>query len=185
MKNKRIIVASLAIATICYGCSNSDNRQNENAATIEKEQASQSIVEDDGLNDVEIGQPLQTKYFEVTIHSAKAMDNVDTDNQFADLKKEDGIKYLVIDVAFKNIDNETRTMLEGYLEIMHNGEFYKYEKSELMLGAKGWGLVMERINPKMTKRTNLVYKIPADMKGKMFYHPSRSKRNDIVYLGAL
>jgi hypothetical protein len=53
---------------------------------------------------------------------------------------------------------------EGAVIIDFNGKENKFDKSEpIMIG--GWGILLDQINPLTSKTTNIVYKIPNDIKG--------------------
>lgn len=131
-----------------------------------------------------IGQHLATEYFDVVVNGVKVSNTVNTGNEFSDLKQEEGNKYLIIDVTLKNTDNETRMMFDGEVVINQNGTNLKFEQAEPVM-AEGYGMIMDNINPGITKKTKLVYKIPADAKGAMYYHPSRSDESALIELGTL
>jgi len=129
-----------------------------------------------------MGETLPTDYFDVTVNKVSIENNVNTGNEFADLKAEPGSRYLIINATFKNNSNESRTLIDGEVLINYNGTDYKYDKSETIM-LEGWGLMLDQINPLTTKTTNLVYKIPAELKGKAYYRPGRSGNDDLIDLG--
>ena len=129
-----------------------------------------------------VGEALTTDYFDVTVNEFTLKDKVSTGNQFADLKKEEGIRYLILNITFKNIDSESRMLSDGEILINYNGKDYKFDKSESVF-VEGWGLMMDQINPLTSKTTKLVYKIPAEIKGLAYYRPGRSNKNDLISLG--
>ena len=131
-----------------------------------------------------IGEVLHTRYFDITVHKASVASRVDTGNQFADLKPEQDNLYLIIKTKFKNIDNESRMIIDGTVWIIHNGKNYEYDKSETIM-LDGWGIFLDQINPLITKTTNLVYKIPREIKGPVYWRPGRTDKNDIIYLGRI
>ena len=133
---------------------------------------------------VSVGQILKTKYFEVTVNNVSLQKSVNTGNQFTDLKAEKGIRYLVFNTTFKNIDDESQVLIDGDVIIKYNGKDYTYGKSETIL-ADGWGLLLDRINPLTSKTTNLVYKIPEEITGRVYYRPGRSGKDDLIFLGNL
>lgn len=100
------------------------------------------------------------------------------------MPKEDGIHYLIINVTFKNTDDESRMLTDGEVLINYNGKEYKYDRSE-MIALKGWGLMLDQINPLTSRTTNLVYKIPAEIVGKAYYRPGRASKNDLIELGEI
>ncbi|PQL93085.1 DUF4352 domain-containing protein [Apibacter adventoris] len=147
-----------------------------------KDSESSSI--DNSFNYIKLGEPLQTKYFEVTVNKINIEDKVDTGNQFADLDKEEGNLYLILNTTFKNISDESRMLMDGEVLINYNGKQYKFDHSETIL-LDGWGLSLKQINPLTKKTTNLVYKIPAEIKGEVYYRPGRSDKKDLIVLGEI
>ena len=117
---------------------------------------------------------MKTEYFDIKVNEAKIQDAVNTGNEFADLKKENGNKYIIVDVTLKNTDKESRMMFDGELLVDQGGSTLKYENAETVM-EDGWGLIMDNINPGVTKTTKIVYKVPADLKGIVYYHPSRAE----------
>ncbi len=131
---------------------------------------------------VNIKEPLNTTYFAVTVNSVNVKNRVRTGNQFADLKPEAGSSYLILNTTFKNIDNESRMLSDGAVIINYNGKDYNFDKSETVM-LKGWGILMEQLNPLTSITTNLVYKIPAEISGQAYYYPGRSASGDRIYIG--
>lgn len=128
-----------------------------------------------GIDDV-----VHTKYFDITVNEAKTRDRVSTGNQFSDLQAENGNMYLIINTTFKNTDNESRMIFEGSVWINYNGKDYEFDKSEPIM-ADGWGLFLEQLNPLTSKTTNLVYKIPTEIKGDIYWQPGRS--DEKIFIG--
>lgn len=119
------------------------------------------------------GETLHTEFFDITVNKASIQDDVRTGNEFADLPKEAGNKYVVILLTLKNTNTESRLMLDGVLKCENNGKEYKYEQPELV-AADGFGMT-DNINPGVTKTTKVVYKVPADIKGSFWYEPGRGE----------
>lgn len=133
---------------------------------------------------VGVGQVLHTDYFDITVNEVNLQDRVNTGNQFANLKPEQGNMYLIINASFKNTDNESRMLMDGSVWINYNGKDYEFDKSETVM-LEGWGLLLDQINPLTTKTTNLVYKIPAEIKGNAYWQPGRAKKSQRILLGNL
>lgn len=129
-----------------------------------------------------VGETLATDYFDVTVNKVSVENSVNTGNEFADLKPEEGTRYLIINTSFKNNSDESRMLIDGEVLINYNGKDYTFDKSETVM-LEGWGLMLDQINPLTTKTTNLVYKIPAELKGTAYYRPGRSGSNDLINLG--
>lgn len=129
-----------------------------------------------------VGETLPTEYFEVTVNKVSVQNSVSTGNQFSDLKPESGTRYLIINTTFKNTSNESRMLMDGEVLVNYNGKDYTFDKSETVM-AEGFGLLLDQINPLTAKTTNLIYKIPAELKGTAYYKPGRSGSNDLIDLG--
>ncbi len=124
-----------------------------------------------------VGDKIQASHFDVTLKSYKIQKSVSTGNMFVKLDPEEGNKYLILDVNYKNIDNESRMIGgEGKVFVDVNGKEFEYDKSEHIL-LDGWGVLLDQLNPMTQKNTKLVFKIPDELKGNIYWEPaSRSKR---------
>jgi len=129
---------------------------------------------------VGIGQAGRTEYFEIMVNKVELNERVRTGNQFANLKAEPGNMYLIFNVTFKNVDNESRMFSEGDILINYNGKDYTFDHPEMVM-LEGWGTFLDQINPLTTKSTNLVYKIPSEIIGDIFWRPGRNS-NDLMFL---
>ena len=132
---------------------------------------------------VEVGDVLKTRYFDVVVNQVGLQRSVRIDG-FQDLKPVQDIQYLIINVSFKNTDTESRMLDEGSVWIKYNNKNYQFDKSETIL-KDGWGLFLDQINPLVTKTTNIVYKIPMEIKGPAYWQPGRANNNQRIYLGDL
>ena len=133
---------------------------------------------------VKVGEVLKTDYFDITVNKAEVKDRVSTGNEFSDLKPESGNSYLIINATFKNTDSESRMLMDGSVWINYNGKDYEFDKSETVM-AEGWGVLLDQINPLTSKTTNLVYKIPTEVKGDAYWQPGRSDDGQRILLGTL
>lgn len=133
---------------------------------------------------VGVGEVLQTEYFDIKVNQVNLSDGVNTGNQFADINPENGNMYLIINASFKNTDSESRMLMDGSVWINYNGKTYEFDKTETIM-LDGWGLLLEQINPLITKTTNLVYKIPTEIKGPAYWQPGRADSDQIILLGNL
>jgi len=131
-----------------------------------------------------IGQTLKTEYFEVTVSKADLKNKINTGNEYSDVTAEQGNQFLIITTTFKNIDNESRMLIDGSVFINYNGKDYEFDKSEVVL-ADGFGLFLDQINPLTSKTTKLVYKLPAEIKGPAYYKPGRAGDDEKIFLGDL
>lgn len=146
-------------------------------------QVASSVEEKKAPTEVGIRNTLKTEYFDVTVENVKTAKSVKID-EFQDLKEEAGNKYLIIELTLKNTDKESRMMFNGSVIIKSNGQEYKYEDAETVL-ADGWGIIMDNINPLVTKKTKLVFKISDELKGTAYYNPARSDEDEVINLGPI
>ena len=112
-----------------------------------------------------------------------------TDNEFANSmigkQADPDTVYLIINTTYKNTDTEGRSISAGDLIITVAGKDITFDKAE-SIHAKGWGLVLETINPMMKLTTNIVFKIPKELKGPARFVPhSRAKSGEAILLGNL
>jgi len=133
---------------------------------------------------VNVGEVLHTDYFDVKVNKVVLQNRINTGNEFADPKPEEGSRYLVINVTFKNISNESRMITDGSIWIDFNSKKYEFDKSETIM-ADGWGLFLDQINPLTSKKTNIVYKIPTEIKGPAYWQPGRAASDELIFLGNL
>jgi len=175
IRNYSLSILAIAIFFVFAVASGSDDKKtSDNSSTTETKKESLPTI----------GQELQTDYFLVTLNKVETKNKVSTGNEFADLKAEQGNKYLIINVTFKNTDKESRMLMEGTVYIDYNGTRYEFDKSETLL-VEGWGLMLDQINPLTSKTTNLVYKIPAEITGEAYWNPGRSDKDQMFYLGTV
>jgi len=185
-KGTKIVIGVIAGIVILGIIVPKKDRTSKDQETVTTSSSNPNISSssNDHTSGVPVGQPLHTQYFDVTVNKYDIKDRVNTGNQFTDLGKEEGTKYLIIDVSFKNTDKETRTMLDGVVLISNGGNVYRYEQPEPIM-LPGWGLLLDNINPGVTKRTKLVYKIPADVAGTISFNPARAGDDEVILLGKI
>lgn len=175
-----VVIASLVLNEIGeYEKSTSTSADNSSSSS--SEQTEQKTEAPKGIG---IGETLHTDYFDITVNKVSLEDRVNTGNQFADLKPEQGNLYLIINASFKNTDTESRMLIDGSVWINYNGKNYEFDKAETIM-LEGWGLLFDQINPLTTKTTNLVYKIPAEIKGNAYWQPGRADSDQKILLGNL
>lgn len=174
-----VVIALIVIAQL--GKDKDGSSSNSSSASSSTEQTETKKSEPTGVG---VGQVLKTDYFDITVNEVSLNDRVNTGNQFADLKPEQGNLYLIINASFKNTDSESRMLMDGSVWIEYNGKNYQFDKAETVM-LEGWGLLLDQINPLTTKTTNLVYKIPAEISGPAYWQPGRAKKNQRIFLGNL
>lgn len=185
-KKSALIYGVLMLAFIILAGISSDKNKKGNSSTTDNSGQSEPEAEQsvEKTAPIGIGQVLHTEYFDVTVNKVKVKDRVDTGNQFADLAPESGNMYLIMNTSFKNTDKESRMLTDGSIWISYNGKEYEFDKAETIM-LDGWGLLLDQINPLTTKTTNLVYKIPAEIKGAAYFQPGRSDNDKKILLGTL
>lgn len=182
-----IAIAGFVFLALSSGDSKSDRSSRgkqaiEKVASEDNESSSEQRTEEDEYTVVEVGQPLETRYFAITVNKVTVSDRVRTGNQFFDLPREEGNKYLIINATFKNIDNESRMIMEGSVLIGYKGDFYEYDKTEMIM-AEGFGTMLDQINPLVSKTTKIVYKLPEEITGIALWQPGRSGSKEFINLG--
>jgi len=128
---------------------------------------------------VNMREVLHTHYFDFVITDAYHVREVNTGNEYTDLPAERGAKYIVLEVAIKNTDRESRMLFSGSLWVNYNGVDYQYDKAETIL-ADGWMMDMQTLNPLMTKAVHVVYKIPSEMEGLAYWVPGRATNGERI-----
>ncbi len=174
-----IIIAFIVLAKI--GEDNPSASKPVVGSSSSSDLPAEEVVEVQGVG---VGEILHTDYFDIAVNKVSLQDRVNTGNEFADLNPEPGTMYLIINASFKNIDNESRMLMDGSVWINYNGKDYEFDKSEMIM-LEGWGLMLDQINPLTTKTTNLVYKIPAEINGDAFWQPGRADSDERIALGSL
>lgn len=169
-----IAIAGFTFFAIASGDSKSGNESSSSSSSSATE-TSQAVA---------VGQPLKTEYFEITVKNVDVKDRVKTGNEFADLKPEQGNKFLIINTTFKNIDKESRMIMDGTVWIDYNGQKYEFDKSETVM-LEGWGTMLDQLNPLTSKTTKLVYKLPAEITGTAYWQPGRSGKKELINLGEI
>lgn len=159
---------------LCIAVASGDDKKDSSSTASTSAEAAKTYKK--------LGETLSTEYFDVTVNKVGIENRVNTGNEFANLPAEDGNKYLIMNTTFKNTSNESRMLMDGEILINYNGKDYTYDKAETIM-LEGWGLLLDQINPLTSKTTNLVYKIPAEIKGTAYYKPGRSGSGDLIELG--
>jgi len=165
---------------------------------IVEKSLSKTFLPSDPGKFVNIGEVLKTDHFEVTVNSVKIEDSVNTGDEFRNLDPIKGKLYLIINTSFKNISNESEKpyylkpqITAGSVWIENNGKKYEFDKDVDFGGDtrfsnnKGWGLWFYSLNPLQSEITNLVYKIPSEIKGDVYWVPTCADIDQKILLGSL
>ena len=114
-------------------------------------------------------------HFGVKINGCVASPVVRTGNQFADIKAPKGSQYVILDVSYKNNSTISRVAYPGSLVIGINGAVYEFDNTEAVY-SEGFGLPRSGLNPLIAHRTKLVYRVPSDISGLVFWEPENNIR---------
>lgn len=177
-KNLRHLLSASALALFVFIAFGSMDDEGDSSSSS----SSTTVSADNSAKAKQVGETLSTRYFDVTVNKVALQDRVNTGNEFADLQREEGNQYLIINTTFKNTDGESRMISDGEVVINYNGKDYLFDKSETVM-LEGWGTMLDQLNPLTSKTTNLVYKIPIEIKGPAYYRPGRSNSDDLIAIG--
>ncbi|MDZ4262541.1 MAG: tetratricopeptide repeat protein [Pseudomonadota bacterium] len=115
-------------------------------------------------------------HFEVTLFGCTVKSDLGLKNKSAGPKPSADSEFLILDVSFKNEDTESRIPLAGSVFINYGGKRYKFDSPETVW-QDGWDLRFGKINPLLTERTKLAYRIPLHMRGDADWVPGRNQEN--------
>lgn len=113
-------------------------------------------------------------YFDASVDACNAQSLPITGNKYTEPDAWDGSRFVVLDVTFKNNDSEGRLPLPGSLVINHNGRELTYDTTESIM-QKGFGIYFKSVNPLLSMKTKLVYRIPNEISGDVFWVPGRNE----------
>lgn len=121
-------------------------------------------------------------YFDVSADKGEYGPTVDTGNRFAEPKKWSGSRFFIVHASFKNTDTESRQPSEGSLFITYNGQEYEYDSVE-SISLEGYNIWFRKINPLVTMKTKIVYRIPDEIEGPVYWRPGRNPNDTKLWLG--
>ncbi|MDT4867250.1 hypothetical protein FQZ97_1021480 [compost metagenome] len=124
----------------------------------------------------------QIGYFEVTSDKGTYGSKVGTGNQFAEPKAWEGSRFYIVHASFKNTDTESRLPVEGSLFITYNGKEYEFDSIEPIM-LRGYNIWFAKVNPLVTMKTKIVYRIPNEIHGEVFWRPGRNASDTRLWLG--
>ena len=116
------------------------------------------------------------EHFEVTLFGCTVKSDLGLKNKSAGPKPSADSEFLILDVSFKNEDTESRIPLAGSVFINYGGKRYQFDSPETVW-QDGWDLRFGKINPLLTERTKLAYRIPLHMRGDADWVPGRNQQN--------
>ncbi|EMR46729.1 hypothetical protein [Pseudomonas putida] len=120
--------------------------------------------------------------FYVTASKCSASDVVDLGSHL--ITAPSGSKLFVIEGAFRNISNEGQLILPGMILIKHSGETYRYDVFEV-LSQDQFAIPDQPINPLITQKVRIVYRVPDDVFGRVRWQPGRNPDRLTVDCGSI
>jgi len=121
-------------------------------------------------------------FFDVSVDKAEYGSAVNTGNRYAEPKHWQGSRFLTVFATFKNTDTESRQPQEGSLFITYNGKEYEYDAVE-PISLEGYNIWFRKINPLVTMKTKIVYRIPDEIEGVAYWRPGRNVEGTKLWLG--
>ncbi|MDF3135894.1 hypothetical protein [Pseudomonas extremaustralis] len=115
----------------------------------------------------------QVGYFDVTVNDCTISKSIDTGNRYSTVKPDPDARFLTVNATFKNTDNESRLPLEGSLFISKDDKDFKFDTAETIM-SDGYGIRMRSLNPLIKLNTNIVYKVPNELSGEVYWKPGRN-----------
>lgn len=122
--------------------------------------------------------------FQVTANGCSATQKIYTENPFFEPRPWPESKFLVVDISYKNVSTASRYISPGNIVISKNGTVYKFDKFEV-IPENGYGIRPEPLNPLVTYRTKLVYRIPNDLAGKIVWQANGGASNVTLLCGSI
>ncbi|MCK1788809.1 DUF4352 domain-containing protein [Pseudomonas violetae] len=126
-----------------------------------------------GLQEKRESMSAQVGYFDVTINDCTLSKSINTGNQFTTVKADPDARFLTVNATFKNTDNEGRLPLAGSLFISKNGKDYTFDTTETVM-SEGYGIRLRSLNPLIKLTTKIVYKVPNELSGEVYWRPGRN-----------
>lgn len=112
-------------------------------------------------------------YFDVTVNDCTISKSIETGNRYSTVKPDPDARFLTVNATFKNTDNEGRLPFEGSLFISKDGKDYKFDTTETVM-SEGYGIRMRSLNPLIKLNTKIVYKVPNEVSGEVYWKPGRN-----------
>lgn len=168
-----LVALCLSLNVTLISCGGSTNNKGSDSSTNSAPAA----------NVIGVGQTLKTGYFDVTVNKVSITQRInDPSGLGLHVKADPDTKLLVLNVTFKNTDSESRMPMDGAVHFNYGGKDYNFDHSETLM-IEGYGLFLDQLNPLISKTTNLVYKIPAEVTGEAYYNPGRADSDEKIILG--
>ncbi|CAG8865295.1 hypothetical protein PS627_01203 [Pseudomonas fluorescens] len=124
----------------------------------------------------------QIGYFNIAATKGEVRNAVSTGNKYSEPDHWDGSRFFIVDASFKNLDTESRRPAEGSLYITYNGKEYEFDTTESIM-TKGYNIWFKSVNPLITMKTKIVYRIPEEIYGDVYWKPGRNPNGVKLWVG--
>ncbi len=121
-------------------------------------------------------------YFDIATGHNRISRKVGTGNPYAEPKTSQDSRFFIVDASFKNNDTESRLPSEGSLFINYKGKEYEYDSPEPIM-LEGYNIWFRKVNPLLTVKTKIVYRVPNEIEGEVFWRPGRNGNNTRLWVG--
>lgn len=122
--------------------------------------------------------------FQITTNGCTTMQRVYTSNPFYEPKPWPDSKFLIVDISYKNISTASRYISPGKVIISKDGKVYTFDKFEV-IPENGFGVRPEPLNPLVTYRTKLIYRIPSDLAGNIVWQANGGASSTTLSCGSI
>jgi len=95
-------------------------------------------------------------------------------SRFEDKEPAPGDSFIVLDVSVRNPGHDTRVFNAGPLVVMAGGKEHRFDTPENII-ADGY-LLLEAVKPGTGVRGRIVYEVPSDLAGAMYWLPGNGQR---------
>lgn len=126
-----------------------------------------------GLQEKQEAMHGQVGYFDVKINDCIVSKSIDTGNRYSSVKPDPDARFLTVNATFKNTDSEGRLPFEGSLLIRKDDRDFKFDTTETII-SDGYGIRLRSLNPLIKLNTKLVYKVPNELSGDVYWKPGRN-----------
>jgi len=118
----------------------------------------------------------QVGYFDVTVNDCTISKSIDTGNRSSAVSPDPDARFLTVNATFKNTDYEGRLPFEGSLIISKDDKDFKFDTTETIM-SDGYGIRLRSLNPLIKLNTKIVYKVPNELSGDVYWKPGRNDEN--------
>lgn len=108
--------------------------------------------------------------FDVKVNSCSARVSLGLRNRNHEPERWEGSRFYEVDISVKNIGRESKRPVAGSIFIVKDGVEYEYD-TLVPVFADGYNFGSGRLNPLLTVRSKVVYRVPDDVNGEVFWGP--------------